>query len=229
MHAVFADFERQCYEIHRYFRFVERALDENSKFIPAGHSRASPIDTDLQRILKANCYLLLYNLIESATRAAFRELYSAVAVAAVPFPELSQPMQDEWVRYVSKRLSGVKDDRLRERLREILEGAVNGVAVRLPHHHLSFSGNLDAAVIRDACIRHGIRARVHRSAKGGGRLSNIKRERNRLAHGDGSFTEIGGAVAWDDLRSMKAEAINFVRSILRSVDGHIANQEFVRK
>ena len=59
------DFHRRLAEIQKYFELVDRieelgAFSTNSITFPSGEYI---VDSDLQKILKSHCYLLLYNLV----------------------------------------------------------------------------------------------------------------------------------------------------------------------
>ncbi|MBN3923739.1 MAG: hypothetical protein HWQ37_11430 [Nostoc sp. NMS4] len=59
------DFDKRVAEIDKYFELVDKieqlgAFSTNSIVFPSGEYT---VDSDLQKILKSHCYLLLYNLI----------------------------------------------------------------------------------------------------------------------------------------------------------------------
>jgi len=109
---------------------------------------------------------------------------------------------------------------------EMITGILDNLVVELSEQRLPVSGNLDADLVRKVCRKHGVSVSVHHAAKGGSRLSLIKKQRNALAHGDSSFAECGRQYTVQDLIGIKNETVIFMRSILRNVSKFAARRSY---
>ena len=85
------DFNRRLAEIQKYFELVERieelgAFSTNSITFPSGEYI---VDSDLQKILKSHCYLLLYNLVESSIRNGITAIHDVILIDQLTYKHLS--------------------------------------------------------------------------------------------------------------------------------------------
>ena len=73
MQTVLLDFHTRVQEVNQYFEFLEMLIQEKTKSPMSadnGEQKITAIDPELAKILKANAFLLLYNLVESTMRNA---------------------------------------------------------------------------------------------------------------------------------------------------------------
>lgn len=87
------DFEDKVEEINEYFNLIKN-LDDNDL-------RKIRVSTSLSATLKANCYLLLYNLIEGSVMAAIDSIFIAINehVPPVSFEVLNERYKQKWLSY----------------------------------------------------------------------------------------------------------------------------------
>ena len=78
MQTVLIDFQERVEEINRYFAFLEKLEQETlqlSVLKDDGQRENIPLDSQLIKTLKANSFLLLYNLVESSMRNAVTAIF----------------------------------------------------------------------------------------------------------------------------------------------------------
>lgn len=68
---------------------------------------------------------------------------------------------------------------------------------------------------------------ISKGAKGGKDLLTIKTNRNDLAHGTKSFSEIGRNYTVTELQEMKEAAFAYLDSILKNIESYIQKQEYL--
>lgn len=232
MQAVVADFEQRVTEVSEYLRML-KALDRPDAVIhspsKASH-KAIPVEDDWRKVSKATVYLLIYNLVEAAIRSAFGALYETIANEGRSLQSVSAEIRNAWVLSEHRKLTRetASPENYRDAAARMVLAALDQEVVRLEASRLPVSGNLDADSIRQVCRSHGVSTGVHRSARGGIDLENVKRQRNALAHGNRSFSEVGREVTVDDLERTARQAEIFVRGILKNVETHIAGNAYAR-
>lgn len=230
MNAVVADFEQRVSEVNKYLRLL-KAIDRQDATIhsPSKASYKSiPIEDDWRKVSKATVYLLIYNLVEAAIRSAFGELYDKLLSEEKTFESVCCQIQNIWILSEHKKLTRetASPENYREAAARMVLSVLNKEVVRLESSRLPVSGNLDADSIRKICHDHGVEVKVHRSAKGGVDLGTVKDQRNALAHGNRSFTEVGRDVTVEDLIRTAKQTETFVRSILKNITDYMDKQQY---
>lgn len=217
-------------ELEVYLRFLSRLDGQAASLsIAYGDSRRTmPVDDQVIKILKANFFLLMYNLVEASIRDGFRMLYAEITADGRTVQSIKQELRVLWVDAALARIDprGANQNSYRDVARSLVTSAVNDVGAKLRVEDLRFSGNLDADVIRRACLEHGVSCKTHPRAKGGEKLHLVKRRRNDLAHGSVSFTECGRDYSLSQLVEIRRETIVFVRGILRNVERYATSRAF---
>ena len=220
METVIDAFNKRVKEVDLYFRFLEKLeVPEVSFYFPQKRThKFEEIEPDIFKILKANVFLMIYNLVESSIREGILEIYRQIG-ADYTYESVRKEIRDIWLRYNYRQIfkETATWESARETAARLVEEAINRTAIELDQKAIPSSGNLDARQIRRICDSHGISHRSHPMAKGGEKLRDVKTQRNALAHGERSFSECGREFALDDLKEIKRQSIIFVRSILRNM------------
>lgn len=170
-------------------------------------------------ILKANFFLILYNLIESSVRSGFQVIYDDLISKNISADQCSDEMRQMWVKQKFKKIPAASSnqDTYFRFTQDISTKIINKEALDLSSRDLPISGNLDASKIRKLCQEHGIKLSLHYRSFGGGELETVKTKRNNLAHGHVSFDECGREYTVADLTRISKQVLTFVRSFLNSL------------
>ncbi len=229
MDEVIEEFEERVVEVAAFLKVLERLENPDVVLVHRRKRRRLRVLKDSShKVMKATVFLLIYNLVESAIRSAFRQLYTTIEVEKKTAAELRRELRRVWVgQQFDKFAEGTASLRnYREVAEKLADQIIEDTAIRLSADLLPVSGNLDADVIRKVCHSHGIPVRTHFRALGGCELETVKRQRNALGHGDVSFSACGQQYAVTDLKRIHRQSVVFVRSILKNIRRYVEEAAF---
>lgn len=223
-------FDRRRNEVDRYLEFLV-AIDDvranaiahvpddgEAVFAPGGMSR------ELVKTLRANGYLLIYNLVESTMTNAIDAIHRCFDVDDCEFSALSEHLK-KIVLENFKRVIGNGSEKVLGS-----DHPVQRAMITLGYNKEAiFSGNLDAREIRETASRYGFQV-VERNAaesRGGIGLKSVKDTRNNLAHGKQSFEECGQQTSADSLRTTGREAIAYLSDALSGVEDFVKEGRYL--
>ncbi|HET9365694.1 MAG TPA: MAE_28990/MAE_18760 family HEPN-like nuclease [Candidatus Angelobacter sp.] len=219
-------FEERVQEIELYFAFLKNLDEKKATLLISGKRKRSLVpDDDLLKILKANAYLLLYNVIESSVRSGLLAIYDSIKADGLSYDKLGEELRRTWISNVLAPAPDRTPDNSVGQVYDILQKIVAAEAVVFDPKKLRISGNVDARKVRSISDAHGF-SHVTRGVNGGNKLVKVKMERNDLAHGHKSFIECGRDATFDDLDLIKKQVISFLRQILRNIARYIAKRKY---
>jgi hypothetical protein len=105
MKPFLSNFEDKKSEIDRYFNFVDflenYALEQGKtlKYDFNGKTIATKIEDTEQKMLRANCYMMLYNLVEGSITEAIDAIFDAISTQNVHFKYLTHAYKKIWLNY----------------------------------------------------------------------------------------------------------------------------------
>jgi hypothetical protein len=230
MSALLQSFEDRAEELSAYFKFIELIEKESATLsLPRKQTwKSRKVEEKILRILKANFFLLLYNLVEASIREGFLSVYKAVEFDGCSVKELTPLLRKLWIDAEFTRVSAVSanQDSYRNIARKLVQAIADDVKATLDVTALRFGGNLDAAKIREVCDAHGVSHKTDRRTQGGEKLLLVKNRRNALAHGELSFVEVGRDYSVAELGKIKDQSFWYLKSILRNIDRFNAKKTY---
>ncbi len=211
MNSVRVDFSERAQEVSAYVQFVEY-FGNNARLF-----QSSSFDLPkLEKTMKANCYLLIYNLVESTVRNAIEAIFDELRNQQVRFDECRNEIQDVILGNLRRR----KPAEIRPRLRDL---SLHIISETFDKEEL-FSGNVDARKIRETARIYGFE-----SPRGNGEsLKGVKDRRNELAHGKKSFAEVGRDRTIDDIKNENGEVISYLGDMLERVEDYLSASNYRR-
>lgn len=249
MNALLLDFNKKVREINHYFRLV-KFLDDKQ------HIEDFRVTSELQATLKANCYLLLYNLVESSVIEGLDAIFSDINQQNISFEQLNDNYKQLWLKYKFQlvKLSKNKGDSESRKtfdkdLLEILSDLsvfrvldykefkkIDGDKIEVISENYKgylktlginneISGNLDTSKIEELAKIYGFDEPKRSSGRD---LVNIKNFRNKLAHGEKTFSEIGREKSVPELIKINVRVIYYLRALLKNITRFIDNKEYSR-
>lgn len=228
------EFDRRVEEINLYFNFVSNLQDQpilRSKEV--SNRLEFEIDRDLVRILKANGFLLLYNLVEFACRGSILTIYETINNEELPFQEASQEIQQLWLSHRTKGIN-IHNENVAQAIHKITEVIVRQEKIEFEQERLrndiktQLSGNVDASKIRDGLAKdYGFSAKVSQP-KQGAALKTVRDNRNDLAHGHITFAERGADYSELEMVKIKDDVVNYLHDILTNIETFL-NQKHYKK
>jgi hypothetical protein len=223
MQTVILDFNTRAREINEYFSFLEGLDNGTIKFAISdndGGLGIKSIDSELGKTLKANSFLLLYNLIESSMRNAVEAIFDELKEERVSF----NAVRKEIKKVVIQNFKNRSPDNIHNRIRDI---SLDIISAGFDSKEL-FSGNIDRDEITKTARKYGFSYDTdYATTKHGENLFDIMQKRNDLAHGNKSFSEVGRLVSISDLLKIKDEAIEYIGQILRNIELYLNSKEYL--
>ena len=182
-----------------------------------GHEEKREIDLELLTILKANGFLLLYNLIEATIRNSIDAVLASIHSSHATFRTLSDNLKKIWINQESKNTN-------HEKIMQIAETVLKNEMLKFEKDCINISGNIDAKRIREILRQFG-----GNEISNGRDLQTIKDKRNKLAHGEFTFSEIGQDCTMKDLILYKQETEEYLSSVLDEIQDYIDNKKYLNK
>lgn len=224
MDSVDSDFNKRKDEVNEYFSFLEKLNNENIKlnYTKENATEEFIISTKLQRIFIANTFLLLYNLVESTIRNSMVTIYNKIQDDEIIYNDLSEKIKQIWLHKNGKRFSIYSSDNTIEvNLQNIINDIINNEIVMLTKDDIHISGNIDAQEIRKLADKIGFEV-----SSNGRHLVDIKEKRNRLAHGEHTFHDIGKDFTYNDLNTYKETTFIHLEDVINKIKKFIDDEKY---
>jgi hypothetical protein len=227
MITVKSDFTDRVNEINMYFSFMENIITKNAQLVYPDGSNES-INSDLEKIFKANSFLILYNLSESCIKNAIAEIYSTVNNEGVSYNDLKVGLKKEIISFLKKNINTTD-----------FVSSINRIAYDIILNCFDskklISGNLDAKEIRKLASKYGFSCSIMPISNSDGSLKHVdsqnlltvKRNRNDLAHGTYSFTDCGKNYSMPDLLIIKNDVVAYLKQVLDHIEFYINNRGYL--
>lgn len=212
------EYDKRLKEIEIYFETL-KLLDNGNCSIKCtdilGVETEQHINFELSTILKANGYLLLYNLVEATVSKSIDAVLHSIHASSATYRSLSRTFRKLWIKQETKNATN-------ERIISIANSVLENELLTLKRECINISGNIDAQRIRDILKQIG-----GNEIKDGRHLEKIKTKRNCLAHGDFSFSEIGKDCTVAELIAYKDNAKDYLSKVLDEIEAYITNKKFL--
>ena len=223
MNTVLLDFNTRAQEVDDYFIFLHGLIKQTTKLAvadSAGQYQIQSLNPELAKTLKANGFLLLYNLVESTMRNAIEAIFDEFKNQEISFDQLKPEIK----MIVIQNLKNRSPKKIYLQINQISRDIITATFER----EELFSGNVDARLIKEIAEKYGFSCKTEPTkTKDGQNLLVIKCNRNDLAHGVKSFEEVGRDQTIEELLEIKEEVIQYLRQILENIKTYLDNQEYL--
>lgn len=228
------EFNRRVAEIQKYFELVDRieqlgAFSTNSITFPSGEYI---VDSDLQKILKSHCYLLLYNLVESSIRNGITAIHDVILIEQLTYKNLSPKIKRLWLlndKSKSFRDSYITKDSVADNLQKLIKSVLDDEMVSLDPYNIPISGNLDAKTIKELIDMYGFFGNLGVASKEIDDILNfVVKIRCDLAHGNVSFCDASSQslITWSKLVDDKNKLVKYLTHLLNNIDDYIEKKKY---
>lgn len=224
MDSVDSDFNKRKDEVNEYFSFLEKLNNDNIKlnYTKENATEEFLISTKLQRIFIANTFLLLYNLVESTIRNSIITIYNKIQDDEIIYNDLSEKIKQIWLHKNGKKFSiHSSDNTIEVNLQNIINDIINNEIIKLTKDDIHISGNIDAKEIRSLADKIGFEV-----SSNGRHLVDIKEKRNRLAHGEHTFHDIGKDFTYNDLNTYKGTTFIHLEDVINKIKNFIDDEKY---
>lgn len=227
MDEVLNNFNKRSGEIDKYIKAL-KILEAPGAKITTSTRRPYTVESDVIKTMKASCFLMIYNLVESSIRAAMESLYSDLNTKSKTLSDLKEKIKDTWIdqQFLDMEPLSANQTSYRKLVREMINSVIMTKPIELSPEKLPISGNLDANGIRNLFGKHDINSKAHHRSLQGAELKTVKDQRNSLAHGNTSFTECGQQYAINDIESIKRQTTIYLRSLLKNIKKYIEDEKY---
>jgi MAE_28990/MAE_18760-like HEPN len=220
---LFEDFDERAKEVSQYFILLKNLEQESIKLSMGSKidkQKIKPIDSNLLRTLKASGFLLLYNLVEATMRNAIEAIFDELKSEDVSYDRIRPELKKIVLRNLKKR----NTDELHA---SILDVSIDIISASFDPQDV-FSGNIDGRKIKDTAIKYGFsHVTDARKTRDGTDLLIVKTNRNDLAHGFKSFTEVGRDKTADELLAIESRVVKYLRQILENIEAYLEHREYL--
>ncbi|MBC6995203.1 MAE_28990/MAE_18760 family HEPN-like nuclease [Neolewinella lacunae] len=225
MTTVLSDFDKRAQEIKLYFKLLEKVIEQNaSLFLPNNQTRKYlRFDDELQKVMKANVFLLLYNLAESSIKQALIEIYDVITSENVKYKNVKDEIKRIWINTNYRNFSQMGTGNIFLVLNQIADDIID-IEFEASKN---ISGNIDGRKIREFAENIGFSSRAHYSLENGAKLHLVKTQRNKLAHGDLSFAECGRNYTISDLRQIYNQVTKYLKRILLNIEKYLIDRKYL--
>ncbi len=224
MISVIADFEKRVFEINLYFKLLEDIEEKNAiLYFPDKQThKYRAHNVELIKVLKANLFLLLYNLCESSIKQSISEIYDNISNSRLEYMSVIDEIKQIWIYEKHSNFKNIGTENIFKSINSLAEEIID---ISFDSEKI-ISGNIDGRKIKEFSVKYGFSSTVHKNAKDGVKLHQVKTQRNNLAHGLISFAECGRNYTISELREIKHQVILYLRQILKNIDKYIVNQKY---
>ncbi|MDV0361160.1 MAE_28990/MAE_18760 family HEPN-like nuclease [Klebsiella michiganensis] len=189
-----------------------------------------PVDMDMTHILKANAFIILYNLIEATISNAIEDIHNVfISNEALCVDTINENLTK--VAFQSLHTPNGQIDFSQGNIAKVILKEWLSAHKRLIEANKNplFSGNVDAKKIREVAEKYGFSSDTNAEiTRNGYNLLPIKKARNDLAHGSESFRNKGRDTSIDTLVEMKDEVFHYLNCILENIQTYLDTQSYLR-
>jgi hypothetical protein len=222
MEFIIEDLDARKQELDEYLRLID-FLDTNS-LLKGENGEQFEVTSLLKKTMKGSVYLLLYSLVESTMREAVVAIHDDITSSSSPFEHLREELQ---LKILSRaRRDGISISRL-------LAEENDDISLKLHKATLNrkklFSGNVDREKIKSVAETYGFSHTTDYLKTGHGeQLTTVKQHRNDLAHGNKTFSGVGGGASAEELRIFSEKVISYIYEISDNIIDSLDNKLYLK-
>lgn len=231
-------FEERLAEIYSYLDLLDALEQQVREGIPQlelNKNNRYVITPQQQKILSAAVYIQLYSLVEATITKCLEGITQSIFARQVNPKNLSEQLRREWVRYVAHTHEDLNDEKRLEYAIKLFEYLIE----LQPIEEFIIEKNVrnwDDEEIYRISRRIGLELEISNEASRAvkeklrnemGALKLIRDYRNKLAHGNLSFSECGDNVTAIYLRNLTERVDLYLRDVISSFQKLIDGDGFL--
>lgn len=210
------------YEVLKFLDAVETY--KNKPIEDTNTSKSLMLTRNMQKCLRAEAIIVLYNLIESTFSYCVFYVFDNIKDEKLHYENLISELRNVWFREkIHSKLSLENARRISQNIADTLSSELMEFK-ELPS---DISGNLDLRKIISLSKKIGISlGRIPDVDRTGEILLSIKNKRNDLAHGNKSFSDVGSFLTYNDLEDYKERTLDFLEFLIRKFQIFVSEKKF---
>jgi len=231
MNSIILEFESRVQEIDEYFSFITTTTALEREF---DRTKTVKVSQTVQNVLKANLFLLLYNLIESSFKNALEKICIDITNDNLTYQEVIPEIKRLWLEKRYKNFENMKipkNTKKSEYIVNIIDNITEDIIEikfytdEKKRKNDDISGNIDARAIEEINKKYGAKL-IDKPNIQTQPLLTIKSQRNNLAHGDESFNKCGEDYSISELEYIKNESLNYIKWILTHIKEFLEDKKY---
>lgn len=184
--------------------------------------------TTVQTSIKAGIVLMLYNAVESTITKSLERLHEIIIDKELAFSDCNDSLKKLLVVYYEN--AKAKSSDIHKQVPFILElnnylgnnGNFSLSYSVLAKYYTLYSGNLDSKEIQAVLNKYGITFEERATE-----LQTIKNMRNKLAHGESTFEEIGRDLSIQQLEHMQSRTFEYLEKTIITIEEYLQTEKFI--
>ena len=220
-------FDERKSEVDVYFNFIKHVgIDRiNHKTIKFDAKTNFQTTDDLKKVLKSNCILILYNLIEGVVTKSVEFIIDKINDQQIEYKNLT-----EGIKYLMLRTSSKQKRQSFEHMNKDLVEIIDNIFDEIfnvtfdreaKKRILGGGGDFNDNFIKEISKKLDITfSRTERT------LSDIKRDRNDLAHGSKSYIECSQNKTFNEIKKQKTKVFNYLNHYVKAVEKFINEDKY---
>ena len=234
MKTFIIEFNERCEDVQEYLHLLE-FMDSiaTNKHKPLeneandGNNISYTLSRETQKILRANFYLLLYNLIEATTNSIITVVKDTINDEGVTLNHLVTRLVHLHIEGLYKEVTS--STRIVEISKDLYSLATKNEKVLLEKLDFNTSGNVDYDFFQKIVGTIGCRGILNideQAVKDA--MKRTKEHRNKLAHGNWSFSSAGTCLTLSLIKIDYNNVVAFLRQSLNNVEIYLDNKKYLK-
>ncbi|HBC3969992.1 MAE_28990/MAE_18760 family HEPN-like nuclease [Vibrio alginolyticus] len=220
MQAFSNEYNQRKGEISSYIEML-KVLENDGATISDIDGNQLPVTVVQQKVCKASCYLLIYNLVEATVMNGITSIYNKIKDENLSFSQIMDKLKRVWWHARAESISSTGRNQVIETIYEYYCETLATSQLDFKNFISGVSGNMNAEGIRNVCHKYGITV-----VPDGSELEDVKRYRNWLAHGNKSFSEIGQDTTASALEDAVDRIFNFLDIFVSNINTYLAEEKY---
>ena len=226
--ALINEFNERVNDINAYFDILlfEDAVEayKNKPITNTDQGQLLFVNNTMQKCMRANAIIMLYNLVESTFCNCVQQIYDAIRDEHLTYNGVSHKLRKIWIDLAFDPQWHI--DSVRHHAKDISDNLQSAV-LSYAEMPAGTSGNLDFAKMVEISGKFDINfGNVPNIDDVKTTLSYLKKNRNDLAHGNTTFSYVGANVSLTELIGHKNHTIAFLQHCIGVYDQYVQHKEY---
>lgn len=234
MRTFIVEFQERCNDVLEYLKllkFMDSVATNKRKSIESESYQGTIIsyipNRDCQKILRANFYLILYNLVEST-------LNSVISVVKDTINDERVPLDNLVTRLIYLHISGLYKDvtsqkRILEISKDLYRKTANKENVLLEKLNFNTSGSVNYDYFQKVVGSIGCRGKLTiEENRVKDAMKRTKDHRNKLAHGNCSFSVAGSMLTLSQIEEDYQCIYDYLKQSLHNLESFLDHKKYLK-
>lgn len=227
------NFQKQKEEIELFYNFLDEIINHDARLIiDPPNDTIKTIKVETIAITKSSFFLMLYNCVESTVANCLRAILREIESDGCKYNDLIDELQIASLAAFDYNVKKCESkDEKNKCMKQQIDFQTGFSVFHLDLKSLTasssqgnFSGSLDAKEIRKIFSRLALDLSTMRCDE----LEQIKKCRNKLAHGEVSFEEYGRDHSIQYLQLSKDHTLTYLDDLISNVDHYLTSKGYRR-